>query len=151
MTLSLRRAVAWGGAAGLGLASLSALPAHGQEATRSLELGKAAFLQYCASCHGASGRGDGPVAASLATAPLDLTKIAARRDGEFPEAQIAEFIDGRRWVSAHGPREMPVWGERFGEGTPGSVHHETAALGRILLVVEFLRTIQDPPAKRPKG
>ena len=150
MMLPHRRPRARGGAAVVCMISLAAVASAGEEETRSLELGKAAYLQYCASCHGASGRGDGPVAASLATAPLDLTKIAARRDGEFPEGQIAEFIDGRRWVSAHGPREMPVWGEQFGEGTPGSVHHETAALGRILLVVEYLRTIQDPPAKRPK-
>lgn len=134
----------------LGLAGIAAPAAGAEEETRSLELGKAAYQQYCASCHGSSGRGDGPVAESLATPPLDLTKIAARRDGEFPEGQIAEFIDGRRWVKAHGPREMPVWGEQFGEGTPGSVHHETAALGRILLVVEYLRTLQDPPVKRPK-
>lgn len=134
----------------LGLAAFAAPAAGAEEATRSLELGKAEYQQYCASCHGTSGRGDGPVAESLATPPLDLTKIAARRDGEFPDAQIAEFIDGRRLVKAHGPREMPVWGEQFGEGSPGSVHYETAALGRILLVVEYLRSLQDPPAKRPK-
>src|SRR5512143_2824694 len=29
------------------------------------ELGKPYFMRYCASCHGASGRGDGPAAVSL--------------------------------------------------------------------------------------
>ncbi len=35
--------------------------------------GKAAFDQYCASCHGASGKGDGTGAAALHPKPKDLT------------------------------------------------------------------------------
>jgi mono/diheme cytochrome c family protein len=35
--------------------------------------GKALYQQQCASCHGASGKGDGPVARGLAHQPADLT------------------------------------------------------------------------------
>jgi mono/diheme cytochrome c family protein len=35
--------------------------------------GKAAYDQYCASCHGNTGKGDGPAAASLNPKPRDLT------------------------------------------------------------------------------
>ena len=36
------------------------------------------FMQWCAGCHGESGRGDGPVAARLANKPRDLTRDAWR-------------------------------------------------------------------------
>ncbi|MDH3601295.1 MAG: cytochrome c [Candidatus Tectomicrobia bacterium] len=35
--------------------------------------GKVAYTQYCASCHGNTGKGDGPAAASLSPKPRDLT------------------------------------------------------------------------------
>jgi hypothetical protein len=40
----------------------------------------------------------------------DLTGIAARRGGQFPEERIRQIIDGRTGLAAHGAREMPVWG-----------------------------------------
>lgn len=39
----------------------------------SIVAGQAVFAQHCAGCHGAAGRGDGPVAASLQVRPADLT------------------------------------------------------------------------------
>jgi mono/diheme cytochrome c family protein len=57
--------------------------------------GRAQFVEHCASCHGMKGRGDGPAATSLKIAPADLTRIATRRDGIFPDGDIAAIIDGR--------------------------------------------------------
>jgi mono/diheme cytochrome c family protein len=37
------------------------------------QAGKAVYHQNCAVCHGDSGHGDGPAAASMAVKPLDLT------------------------------------------------------------------------------
>jgi mono/diheme cytochrome c family protein len=68
------------------------------------------FKRLCASCHGAAGAGDGPVAASFKTRLPDLTGIAARRGGQFPDERIRQIIDGRTGLAAHGAREMPVWG-----------------------------------------
>ena len=124
--------------------------ARAAEPPKAEELGRQLYLQYCASCHGVGGKGDGPVTPALKKAPLDLTKIAARRGGDYPVGQISEFIDGRRWVRIHGPREMPVWGDRLGESSPDSAHGDTEALGKVLLIIEYLRTIQDPPVK-PAG
>lgn len=39
----------------------------------NLRAGKTLFENTCASCHGASGRGDGPAAKGLDPAPADLT------------------------------------------------------------------------------
>ena len=105
-------------------------------------MGAEAFPRYCGSCHGMRGEGDGPSAEALRTRPADLTRIAARRGGSFPAGEIARFIDGRFALAAHGSREMPVWGERFGETIPDSGVGEEIARGKIAVLVEYLRSIQ---------
>jgi mono/diheme cytochrome c family protein len=45
----------------------------------SLEAGKKIFTDNCASCHGATGKGDGPVAAGLLPHPADLTSSAVQQ------------------------------------------------------------------------
>jgi len=109
-----------------------------------VEVGRKEFATYCASCHGADARGAGPAAVALRTAPADLTKIAARRGGEFPADEISAWIDGRLAPPAHGTREMPVWGYRFAEGLPPGELTQDLVRGRILTVVEYLRSIQAP-------
>ena len=106
------------------------------------ELGAEAFPRYCASCHGLRAEGDGPAADALRTRPADLTRIAARRGGSFPDGEIARFIDGRFALPAHGSREMPVWGQRFGEAIPESSIAEEVTRGRIAVLVEYLKSIQ---------
>ncbi len=67
------------GIAGL-LAGAAILVSAGEEAARnpfppnpeSLEAGRAVYEQRCQTCHGASGRGDGPAAADLDPPPADL-------------------------------------------------------------------------------
>ena len=68
------------------------------------------YKRLCASCHGPAGAGDGPVAANFRTRLPDLTGLAARRSGQFPEDRVRQIIDGRAGAGAHGAREMPVWG-----------------------------------------
>ena len=107
-----------------------------------VEVGREEFVQRCASCHGLDARGGGPVAGALRTAPADLTRIAARRGGEFPAGEIGDWIDGRLAPSAHGPREMPIWGVRFAEGLPPDPLTQDLVRGRIVTLVEYLRSIQ---------
>jgi mono/diheme cytochrome c family protein len=114
------------------------------------EIGGPIFQRYCASCHGLGGRGDGPTAGSLRTRPADLTGIAKRRGGEFPAGKIAQFIDGRFELPAHGSREMPVWGERFGSDIPDSDLGESISRGNIASLIEYLKSIQQPPLAAPK-
>ena len=106
------------------------------------QMGAEVYPRYCGSCHGVRAEGDGPTADALRTRPADLTRIAARRGGSFPAGEIARFIDGRFALSAHGSREMPVWGERFGEMIPESDIAEEITRGKIATLVEYLKSIQ---------
>jgi hypothetical protein len=85
------------------------------EPENALEVGEISgadeYYRLCSSCHGAEGHGDGPVASSLKTPPPDLTVLAKNNDGHFPFIRVLDVIDGRGSTTAHGPREMPVWGE----------------------------------------
>ena len=75
--------------------------------------GSKIFHEYCATCHGANGKGNGPVARALKNKVPDLTQIAKRSGGKFPSDRIREIIEGTETSSGHGSREMPVWGPVF--------------------------------------
>lgn len=100
--------------------------------------GRDMFGQYCASCHGLSGKGDGPLATTLKKPPADLTQISKKADGIFPHAKVRQFIDGERAVRAHGSREMPVWGKEFRRNKPDP----TVRL-HILAFTSFIESIQE--------
>jgi len=106
--------------------------------------GAETYHAYCASCHGATGVGDGPVAIELKNPPADLTRLAARNGGKFPDADVARWIDGRFDVPAHGTREMPIWGRVFQEKLAANTEADDVVRGRVLALIEFLKTIQRP-------
>jgi mono/diheme cytochrome c family protein len=77
--------------------------------------GKEMYRAYCAACHGTDGKGDGPASAALKTRPLDLTDLARRNAGRFPELRVFSVINGDLRVTAHGSKDMPTWGVVFRE------------------------------------
>jgi mono/diheme cytochrome c family protein len=99
---------------------------------------KVMFQQYCSPCHGKTGKGDGPAATAMKKVPADLTKISARNGGVFPEAKVSRFIAGLDEVSAHGSRDMPVWGDLFKSLPSGG---QTAPL-RVQNLTNYLKSIQ---------
>ncbi len=89
-------------------------PTQTQDQSTILPLdGARIFRNYCASCHGVNGNGDGPVASALKTRPPRLTTLAKRNHGTFPTARVRSIIAGDEVPTAHGRREMPVWGPIF--------------------------------------
>ena len=70
--------------------------------------GKRTFMDYCASCHGPDGRGHGPAASALKTAPPDLRILAIRHDGKFPESYVKTIVRSGDPKAGHGSAEMPV-------------------------------------------
>ncbi len=94
------------------LAALIAL-AQDQPAAQVKELdGAEIFKNHCASCHGVDARGHGPLAPSLKHRVPDLTLISQQNGGKFPGKRLKQVIEGYT-ISAHGSREMPVWGPLF--------------------------------------
>jgi mono/diheme cytochrome c family protein len=100
--------------------------------------GKEMYMAYCASCHGTDGKGNGPAAAALKTPPADLTQLAAKNGGKFPDAHIAQIIKGDSMNAAHGNKEMPVWGPMFLE----MGHHTAEVQLRIRNLTKYLASIQ---------
>ena len=123
-------------------------PSHAQdEAHKSAERD---FQTFCASCHGWGGAGGGPVAEVLSVEPPNLTLIANRNGGTFPEEQVYKTIDGLEMPRAHGTKQMPVWGVWFayeaiadsldtGDKTPPPEKIDK----RIRGLVAFLKSIQE--------
>jgi mono/diheme cytochrome c family protein len=105
--------------------------------------GHALYVRYCASCHGMSGKGDGPIAASLRQRPADLTQLAKRAGGRFDEPKVLSIIDGRRSVAEHGPREMPVWGAVFDEELKEQLYKQYTGLLQSRVLVDYLRSLQE--------
>jgi mono/diheme cytochrome c family protein len=98
----------------------------------------------CSGCHGADAHGNGPIAPILKVPVPDLTLIAARRGGAFPEDEIYQIIDGQADLSAHGPRHMPVWGYEFFGDEPDDEAAHRAATEKIERLLNYLRSIQRP-------
>jgi mono/diheme cytochrome c family protein len=104
----------------------------------AVDVGKREYDAACASCHGFTGRGDGPLKEELKGRVSDLTVLARNNNGVFPFDRVYQIIDGREQVKAHGSREMPVWGNSF------RLHDtESSAPSRIKALTEYLYRLQD--------
>lgn len=114
-------------------------------ALRSLS-GAELYGRLCASCHGAEGLGDGPVAPLIKGGVPDLTRIAARTGGtKFPTEDVHRIIDGRSDRPAHGPRDMPVWGWRLHDiSNPDYASERAQTASMIDRLVSHLQSIQRP-------
>lgn len=112
-------------------------------ATAESPSGRVLYLRFCASCHGVSGKGDGTLAPVLKTPPTDLTALARQNSGRLDEARLIAVIDGRRVVTAHGSREMPVWGAIFDEELTGQPYGKYTGLLRSQTLADYVRSIQE--------
>lgn len=107
-----------------------------------VEEGKQWYESYCAICHGDTGDGKGPMADSLETAPPSMVYIAKRRDGVYPDDEIAKIIGGVENVPGHSVGEMPAWWETFQKSE--GITDEKVLKEKIGHIVAYLKTIQQP-------
>jgi len=122
----------------------SAAPA----ADRPVDIGKLEYESACATCHGLSGKGDGPVAPHLTARTPDLTILARDNRGVYPFDRVLKTIDGTVELKSHGTRQMPVWGRIFRQQS--SIYLDTypppdadsAARSRMLALTEYLYRLQ---------
>jgi mono/diheme cytochrome c family protein len=57
-----------------------------------VEVGRAAFQDNCASCHGTRAMGDGPMAVFVRTGVPNLRELSLRNGGAFPEGRVVRVI-----------------------------------------------------------
>jgi mono/diheme cytochrome c family protein len=96
------------------------------------------YQSYCASCHGENGQGNGPAAPAMKTPVPDLTTIAKRNGGKFPDRQLMNTIKGDPNTIAHGTREMPVWGPLLRANSSSAGEEEL----RVHNLVRYIEKLQ---------
>ncbi len=120
---------------------------RGPAKTTSAASGQEMFLQYCASCHGTDGKGEGPAAGSLKNRPADLTTLTKTNGGDYPAQKVATILLGKYAVTPHGNAEMPVWGPVFRAISHGD---EAEVQLRIKNLNDYLKSIQVYSLPRPR-
>jgi len=99
--------------------------------------GKTMFHEYCAVCHGDEAKGNGPAADALKKRPADLTQIARKNNGQFPEVKVMRVIQGDDVTAAHGSRAMPIWGTIF--RSLGSEQTETLRVNSLMRYIQGIQ------------
>jgi mono/diheme cytochrome c family protein len=96
--------------------------------------GKKLYDQYCTTCHGDKGKGDGVAAKALPTKPADHTNGAIMN--QLSDQFLITIIS--KGGSAAGKSSfMPSWGSAISDK-------------EIRDIVAYLRSIADPPYKAKK-
>ncbi len=111
----------------------SALLLVGAGATRAQNQaeGKKLYLTYCSSCHGDSGKGDGPAAQSLPVKPANHTDGSVMN--QLSDKFLLDIIS--KGGSAVGKSAMmPAWGGQLKES-------------QLRDIVAYVRSISVPPYK----
>ncbi|MFQ5691817.1 MAG: c-type cytochrome [Nitrospinota bacterium] len=111
--------------AGALAASATAAPAA------DVAAGKAKYQQFCASCHGKRGKGDGPAAASLRPRPRDHTDAAYMR--KLKDDDIFKIIKMGGAALGKSPY-MPPWSGALSDKD-------------IRNIVSYIRTLAQPVKK----
>jgi len=93
--------------------------------------GRKLYTNYCASCHGDKGKGDGVAAGSLPVKPQDHTNGAVMN--QLTDQSLAEMIS--KGGGAVGKSTfMPAWGASLNEK-------------QVRDIVAYIRTLAVPPYK----
>lgn len=101
--------------------------------------GKEMFTQYCAPCHGAEGKGNGPAASAMKAPTTDLTQLAKTHGGKYPADMVAATLRFGSGPAAHGSADMPVWGPLF---QSLDKFHDAIVQQRISNLVRYIETLQ---------
>lgn len=124
-------------------AGSSAAPQKLAETEKSAQASGAKFYrENCAVCHGNDGKGNGPPpsSSSFTASPPDLTTLARRHDGKFPDAYVESVLRNGVSLPDHGTAEMPAWGTILKATTKSD---EAKIAQRIKNLIEYLKSIQE--------
>lgn len=120
--------------------SVKKTPIQQTSATSGAEM----FKTYCAVCHGADAKGNGPAASALKVAPPNLTTLAKRYNGKFPDSYVVTVLQEGPAMASHGSKDMPIWGNLFGAigGAMNTVDSPQVKL-RISNLTHYLESLQE--------
>jgi len=104
--------------------------------------GQQMYATYCAVCHGADARGNGPAAPALKSPPKDLTVLSVMNNGVFPADHVKTVLKFGVETPAHGTAEMPIWGNLMLSLHPGSDQSAVVVDQRILNLSNYLKQMQ---------
>jgi mono/diheme cytochrome c family protein len=94
------------------------------------------FQSFCSGCHGADGRGAGPLDPSVSGQAPDLTLIAAHSGGLFPRERVFRTIDGQFDSPSPNAHHMPIWGYEH--------DHHQQVLDMEHSLVSYIESLQRP-------
>ena len=98
---------------------------------KSMAQGKGLYVAGCMPCHGATGRGDGPAAATLERNGVHV------HPGNLADPKMWQQTDGAIfWKLTEGMTPMPAWRETLSEEQRWSV-------------INYIRTLAPKPASNP--
>ncbi len=63
------------------------------------QTGQTLYENFCLSCHGPAGKGDGPAASTLQPRPADLAALLQTHDDKYLAARISEGKEGTAMVA----------------------------------------------------
>jgi mono/diheme cytochrome c family protein len=113
--------------------------AAGQEGAASVS-GAYDYRVHCASCHGAEGKGDGPMVDNLRFHPPDLSQLSRRAGGSYPADRVQRVVDGRAPLKGHGGTDMPIWGDAFKNAETG--YDDGSVRRKIQGIVQYVKQLQ---------
>ena len=133
--------LAAGLAAGIGYADQAAPKIIVPVGKTRASSGRQMYVSYCASCHGAEGKGNGPVAWELKRQPTDLSALSRDNGGKFPAGRVSAVLQFGEKPPAHGTSEMPVWGPVLGRMDRSAPQPEMRTM-RVCNLSRYVQSLQ---------
>lgn len=108
-------------------------------AAASIQAGAELYKRRCAACHGNDLKGVGPAPPPFKEYTPDLSTMAKRNGGVFPDAFFANVLRNGAPIPEHGPAEMPVWGLEFRQSEKLD---EAQVAARIASLADYIKSLQ---------
>jgi mono/diheme cytochrome c family protein len=97
----------------LAVSALLLVPIGAQALAADMGAVKGDYMNFCARCHGATGQGDGPAAASLSPRPRNFSDCATMK--KISDDTLFKAIKNGGASVGLSP-SMPGWGTAFDDG-----------------------------------
>jgi mono/diheme cytochrome c family protein len=120
-------------------AAASSSAVQNEPPRQDLNSGAHLYQEFCASCHGESGAGDGPLAATLAKPATNLAMLTQRNSGTFPSADVFAVVEATRPIPSHSGPAMPNWRDVFSRLEGGNAREVRKRLEALVAHVETLQ------------